>query len=219
MCRTKESWNWHKEKIFKKIQWHTRIPGRDPEHERQDCAIQCFFRSIWSRIFHTYMHDKKYRSRLKSYLRLSFASKYLKVNYTTPASTHRENPMESVVKVWHGSILNNASQIKHCLLKFLQIIQVVEKVVARVYRKNVKYTHSYTYTYTHEDFVSQKSINDLSFEYYAIDTAHVLFMKNSMLHRMKEKFHDGKYCRRKRWNTFHCVCSLSSFSYRESRRR
>lgn len=65
-CKTKESWNRHKEKIFKKIQWHTRIPGRDPEDERQDCAIQCFFRSIWSRIFHTYMHDKKYRSRLKS---------------------------------------------------------------------------------------------------------------------------------------------------------
>lgn len=73
------------------MQWHTRIPGRDPEDERQDCAIQCFFRSIWSRIFHTYMQNKKYRSRLKSYIRLSFASKYLKVNYTTLASTRREN--------------------------------------------------------------------------------------------------------------------------------
>lgn len=59
-------------------------------------------------------------------------------------------------------------------------MQVVEKVVARVYRKNVKYTHSYTYAYTHEDFVSQKSINNLSFEYYAIHTVHVLFMKNSI---------------------------------------
>ena len=72
-------------------------------------------------------------------------------------------------------------------------MQVVEKVVARVYGRNVKYTHSYTHAYTHEDFVSQKSINNLSFEYYAIDAVHVLFMKNSMLHRMKEKFHDGRY--------------------------
>lgn len=75
-------------------------------------------------------------------------------------------------------------------------MQVVEKVVARVYRKNVKYAHSYTYAYTHEDFVSQKSINNLSFEYYATHTlqyyatihttlqyyamVHVLFMKNSI---------------------------------------
>lgn len=91
-------------------------------------------------------------------------------------------------------------------------MQVVEKVVARVYRKNVKYTHSYTYVYTHEDFVSQKSINNLSFEYYATHTlqyyatihttlqyydTRVVYEKFNWKKSMKENFHDGRYRWRK----------------------